>query len=136
MMNHLRIERFAELGRAPPFGVQDLRDLRACAAFAAQLHSPRGRGRISAQRGQARDGTRQRVGSAHAAMPVTFDPNLFRVADDLDQNPFEQQPILFHCIDDVGQPRIGPLRAGAETRAFAREAWRDIAPAIVSMREY
>ena len=45
-------------------------------------------------------------------------------------------PILFHCVDDAGQPMIGPLRAGAQTPAFAREAWRDIAPAVVAMREY
>jgi yecA family protein len=45
-------------------------------------------------------------------------------------------PILFHCVDDAGQPMIGPLRAGADTRAFAREAWRDIAPAIIAIREF
>jgi len=45
-------------------------------------------------------------------------------------------PILFHCVDDAGQPMIGPLRAGAHTRAFTREAWRDIAPAIIAMREF
>jgi uncharacterized protein len=33
-------------------------------------------------------------------------------------------PILFHCVDDAGQPMIGPLRARAEPRAFAREAGR------------
>lgn len=45
-------------------------------------------------------------------------------------------PILFHCVDEAGQPMIGPLRAGADTRAFAHEVWRDIAPAIIAMREY
>jgi len=45
-------------------------------------------------------------------------------------------PILFHCVDDAGQPIIGPLRAEAETRAFPRGVWRDIAPAIIAMREY
>ena len=29
-------------------------------------------------------------------------------------------PILFHCVDDAGQPMIGPLRACAQTPAFAK----------------
>jgi yecA family protein len=42
-------------------------------------------------------------------------------------------PILFHCRDDAGRPVL----AHAQTSpAFTREAWRDIAPAIIAMREY
>jgi len=45
-------------------------------------------------------------------------------------------PILFHCVDDAGQPLLGPLRKGDETQAFARDTWRDIAPAVSAIREY
>ena len=45
-------------------------------------------------------------------------------------------PILFHCVDDAGQPMLGPLRTGAKTHTFARDAWSDIAPAVAAIREY
>jgi hypothetical protein len=45
MMNHLRIEGVAALGRAPSFGIEDLGDPRAFEAFAAQFGgAPRQRG--------------------------------------------------------------------------------------------
>jgi yecA family protein len=45
-------------------------------------------------------------------------------------------PILFHCVDDASRPMLGPSRAGSKTDAFARNAWRDIAPTIGAIRNY
>ncbi len=45
-------------------------------------------------------------------------------------------PILFHCVDDQGQPTLGPPRKGQETELFRRNAYKDIPPAIEEMRQY
>ena len=87
MMNHLCIEGVPALRRTPSFGVEDLGDVRAFEALSAQFGGARRQARVGAERGQTRDGTPQLVRRAGAAAPMAFDPNLFRVADDLDQDP-------------------------------------------------
>ena len=45
-------------------------------------------------------------------------------------------PILFHCVDPLGRPMLGPPRAGPETEAFLASAYHDIPPAIPEIREF
>ena len=90
-MNHLRIEGVAPLGRTPSFGIEDLGDPRAFEAFAAQLPGAPRQRCVRAQRRDPSDRARQVMRRVDAAMPMTLDTNLFRGADDLDQNPFNEQ---------------------------------------------
>ncbi len=90
-MNHLRTEGVATLGGPPSFGIEDLGDPPAFEAFAAQLRGALRQRCVSAQRRDPSDGTRQFVRRVDAAMPMTLDTNLFRGADHLDQNPFDEQ---------------------------------------------
>jgi len=122
MMNHLRIEGVATLGRAPSFGVQDLGDLRAFAPLVAQLCGAGRQRCISAEHRKTRDGTRQLVRCAAPAMPMAFDADLFRARDDLNHNPFEQQahnglPLQLHR--GFGLPeRRQVMRQFADRREF------------------
>ncbi|MGY4291821.1 uncharacterized protein ACVWXO_011087 [Bradyrhizobium sp. LM2.7] len=45
-------------------------------------------------------------------------------------------PILLHCRDDQGRPRLGPPRSGRETRDFLRNAHADLPAAVEAMRQY
>ena len=45
-------------------------------------------------------------------------------------------PILFHCVDDHGQPMLGPPRKGPETELFRRNAYKDIPPIVEEVRQY
>ena len=45
-------------------------------------------------------------------------------------------PILFHCVDDQGQPMLGPPRKGPETELFRRNAYKVIPPVVEEMRQY
>ena len=76
-MNHRRIERVAALGRPPSFVVEDIGDFGAIEAFPAQLGGARRQRRVSAERVEARDRTRQFVRRAASAMPVAFEANPF-----------------------------------------------------------
>jgi hypothetical protein len=77
MMNHLRIEGVAPLGRTP--------------SFAAQLPGAPRQRCVSAQRRDPSDRARQLMRRVDAATPMTLDTNLFRGAEDLDQDPFDEQ---------------------------------------------
>ena len=91
MINHRRIERIATLGGPPSFAVEDIGNLGAIETFVAKLCGARRQRRVSAECGEARDGPRQFVRGAAAAMPMAFDAHFFRAPDDLDQHPFQQQ---------------------------------------------
>jgi uncharacterized protein len=46
-------------------------------------------------------------------------------------------PIFIYCKDDKGRPALGPPRPGPETAAFIEhEAYRDVAPAVVALRNH
>lgn len=45
-------------------------------------------------------------------------------------------PILVHCVDGRGNPVLGPPREGPETEKFLREAYHDIPPTIIAIREF
>jgi len=45
-------------------------------------------------------------------------------------------PILLHCVDGRGNPMLGPPRKGPETEKFLREAYHDIPPMIIAIREF
>jgi uncharacterized protein len=45
-------------------------------------------------------------------------------------------PILLHCTDAHGNPVLGPPREGPETEKFLREAYHDIPPMVVAIREF
>jgi uncharacterized protein len=45
-------------------------------------------------------------------------------------------PILLHCVDDRGQPLLGPPRKGPETELFRRNAHKDIPAVVEEMRQY
>jgi uncharacterized protein len=45
-------------------------------------------------------------------------------------------PILLHCTDPNGNPVLGPPREGPETEKFLREAYHDIPPMVVAIREF
>jgi len=45
-------------------------------------------------------------------------------------------PILLHCTDAFGNPMLGPPREGPETEEFLREAYHDIPPMVVAIREF
>jgi len=45
-------------------------------------------------------------------------------------------PILFHCVDDQGQPMLGPPRKGPENELFRRNAYNNIPPVVEEMRQY
>lgn len=45
-------------------------------------------------------------------------------------------PILFHCVDDQGQPTLGSPRNAQETELFRRNAYKDIPPVVEEMRQY
>ena len=45
-------------------------------------------------------------------------------------------PILLHCTDQHGSPMLGPPREGPETEKLLREAYHDIPPAVVAIREF
>ena len=90
-MNHRRIERVATLGWPPSLVVEDSGDLRAFKALAAQLGNTRRQRRVSAERVETRDRTRQFVRRAGSAMPMACYANFFGAPDDLDQHSFEQK---------------------------------------------
>jgi uncharacterized protein len=45
-------------------------------------------------------------------------------------------PILLHCTDAHGDPMLGPPREGPETEKFLREAYHDIPPMVIAIREF
>lgn len=45
-------------------------------------------------------------------------------------------PILLHCTDASGNPMLGPPREGPETEQFLRDAYHDIPPMVVAIREF
>jgi len=124
MMNHRRIERVATLGRTPSFVVEDNGNLGAIETLAAKLGGARRQRRISAERREARNRTRQFVRRAASAMPMAFDANPFRAPDDLDQDPFEQQArdgLALGLCRGLGSPeRRQVMRQLADALEFGR----------------
>jgi uncharacterized protein len=45
-------------------------------------------------------------------------------------------PILVHCVDDQGQPLLGPTRTGHKTKELLRNAHTDIPVVVEAMRQY
>ena len=45
-------------------------------------------------------------------------------------------PIFAHCVDDQGNPLLGPTRKGSEGKAFLRKAYTDIPAVVEAMRQY
>jgi uncharacterized protein len=45
-------------------------------------------------------------------------------------------PILLHCVDDQGQPLLGPPGKGPETQLFRQNACKDIPTVVEEMRQY
>ena len=45
-------------------------------------------------------------------------------------------PILLHCLDDQGNPLLGPARKGPETKEFLRNAHTDIPAVVEAIRQY
>jgi uncharacterized protein len=46
------------------------------------------------------------------------------------------RPILFHCVDDVGQPMLPPATRSPGTSELARNARRDIPPTVDALRKF
>jgi uncharacterized protein len=46
------------------------------------------------------------------------------------------RPILLHCVDDHGHPRIEPQRKVPKTEEFLRHAHNDIPVVVEAMRQY
>ena len=71
----------------------------------------------------------------HAAMKLKL-PAWAPLRNLADINHSLLLPILFHCVDDQGQPMLGPPRKGRETELFRRNAYKDIPPVVEEMRQY
>jgi hypothetical protein len=82
---------------------------------------------VGAGRRQPRDRPRHFMHRPGAAMPMTFDANSFRAADDFDQNPFEQQTndgLALKLACAFGAPQLRQILRQFTNRREFSHIWR------------